>query len=186
MTSVIEHLPREEKPALPARFGDGRPVRPDPKTRSEFLERRRAAAKKIEEIRKRAKPLIQQSAARLEAANRELTAAKIVLKKDEAAHADAYQKHESAIHQRDNAIGEQERIIRENPDPELRRITNELEGAIHDEQQSPSTRGRGEKRIAKLKNALATAYSLEREPSIISTVKLDAQLVALALARNDE
>ena len=172
-------------PAI-TKYGDGRPVLPTPATRAECLEKRREAAKRIAELRKLHEPLVMQAAARLESADRELRAARIVLAETEAKQREASQLHNSAIHQRDAAIGVQERIVRENPDPELRRITNELEGAIHDEQQSPSTRGRGEKRIAKLKNALATAHELESNPGIISTVKLDAQLVGLALSRNDE
>ena len=41
---TVIHLPVEDKPARPARFGDGRPVRATPPTRGECLRRRVEAA----------------------------------------------------------------------------------------------------------------------------------------------
>jgi|CXWL01.1.fsa_nt_gi DNA repair exonuclease SbcCD ATPase subunit len=154
---------------------------PDPRElRAAALELRRAASAKIVQLEKQWTPKIAEAETAFADAARGLTAAKAVFDEAVRVHRDAYQRHESMIHQRDKAIGEQERIIRENPDVELHALINRLDNEIYNQRQTEPGSRRLKSRLAKLENALAKAKSLAHDHTIVGMVKLEAAMMSVA------
>ncbi len=181
MTTAIE-TPEQELTYQKCIDGRRR-LLPKPPTREECLQRRVEASKKIAELRKRHEPLIVRAAAELADADRQLSAAKIVLAETEAKQRDAYQSHNAAIHVRDSAIGEQERVIAKNPDPQIRELVASLEAEQYEVRSRETCENRNKKYLDRLQRAIESARKLECDPGIMSSVKLDAALAGLAISR---
>lgn len=147
--------------------------------RAAALQLRQQAAARIPQIHKEFTPKIDKAERGVIDADRHVKAAEDVLRIAKATYREAVAQHGSLVHQRDNAIGTQERIIRDNPDVELRSLIWRLdEGMTRLKNESSGSR-RWKSRAVKIENAIKKAHELERDGGIINMAKLELALAAV-------